>query len=201
MEDLGIIEKALELSFSDDDIIKAMEDIPQYIDITPQDFRELYKLSFKHLSKRLMSSIHASQIMTRDVITIRRGKTLTDVAKKLAKKGITGLPVVDDDDKVIGVISEKDILGSMGYESFMEMVSSYLEKGEIFLSTIANIKVEDVMRAPPITLLEDTTLGKIIELFVKERINRAPVVGRDNKIIGIVTRSDLIKTWEIVNKW
>ncbi len=185
------------IRISDDDILKAMEDISGYIDITPEDFKELYKHASEHALRRLLKSISARDIMTRDVITVKKNKRLRDVAGILAKMRITGLPVVDEEGVVRGVVSEKDILKRMGFDTFMDFVSGYLNKGETSLSSIGDIRVEEIMSTPPVTVFEDTTLMEIMRLFIEKDINRVPVVDKDMKIRGIVTRHDILKMWDI----
>ncbi len=185
------------IRISDDDILKAMKDISGYIDITPEDFKELYKHASEHALKRLLTSISARDIMTKDVITVKKGKTLRDVAALLAKMRITGLPVVDEDNVVTGIISEKDILKRMGFDTFMDLVASYLKMGETSIPSIGDTTVEEIMSTPPVTVFEDTTVMEIMRLFIEKNINRLPVVNKDMKIRGIVTRHDLLKIWEI----
>ncbi|MCK5138785.1 MAG: CBS domain-containing protein, partial [Thermodesulfovibrionia bacterium] len=97
-----------EINISDEDIYAAMKDIPGYLDITSGDFKELYRRAYRHALKRIAQSIKASDIMTRDVVTAAREMPLREVAKKMAEKSVSGVPVIEADKRVAGIISEKD---------------------------------------------------------------------------------------------
>src|SRR4030067_435205 len=102
------------IDISEEDIYEAMKEIRGYLDITPGDFKEIYKLTYRHAFNRLARSIKARDIMTKDVSFVTRATPLKEVAKLMAREKISGVPVIDADKKVLGVISEKDFLAHMG---------------------------------------------------------------------------------------
>ncbi len=108
------------------------------------------------------------EIMTRNLLTARPDQSVLEVVQLLAKNRITGLPVVDDDDRLIGVVSESDIIGKAG-------------------ETVA-----DIMTHGSWTVTEDTPLGEAAEILLRRRIRRLPVVRGDNELVGLVSRGDLI---------
>jgi CBS-domain-containing membrane protein len=183
------------IDISDNDIFEAMKDIPGYLDITPGNIKELYSHAYRHAISRLASSIRADDIMTRQVVSVQRQTPLTDVALLMAEKGVSGVPVIDKDRKVAGVISEKDFLSRMGAKdtrSFMSVVSECLKgKGCVALSIRAR-KAEDIMSSPAVTVHKDTTLIQIKEIFTKKRINRVAVVDKNGFLIGIISREDIV---------
>jgi CBS-domain-containing membrane protein len=183
------------IDISDNDIFEAMKDIPGYLDITPGDIKELYSYAYRHAINRLAGSIRADDIMTRQVVSVQRQTPLTDVALLMAEKGVSGVPVIDKDRKVAGVISEKDFLSRMGAKdtrSFMSVVSECLKgKGCVALSIRAR-KAEDIMSSPAVTVHKDTTLIQIKEIFTKKRINRVAVVDKNGFLIGIISREDIV---------
>ena len=109
-----------------------------------------------------------SEIMTRNVITARPDTSVVEIVQLLAKSRITGLPVVDDDNHLIGVVSESDIIGKAGDA------------------------VGDIMTNGSWTVTEDTPLGEAAEVMLRRRIRRLPVVRGDNELVGLLSRSDLI---------
>lgn len=186
---------SLDLKISDKDIYAAMKEIPGYLDITSGDFKELYRLAYRHALKRITQSIKAGDIMTREVVTAERGTPLREVAKRMAESGVSGIPVVETDQKVAGIISEKDFLTHMGakdIKTFMDVVAAYLLDKDYAAISIRAKKAEDIMTSPPITITEDTTLFDITKIFKEKQINRVPVVDRNNYLIGIVSREDII---------
>ncbi|MEE9610519.1 MAG: CBS domain-containing protein, partial [Desulfatiglandales bacterium] len=102
------------LDISDNDIIDAMKGINGYLDITPGDFKEVYRLAYAHAIERLTHLAKAKDVMTQKVISVERDTPLIEVVNMLANLGISGVPVVDKDRKVVGIISEKDFLFRMG---------------------------------------------------------------------------------------
>jgi CBS domain-containing membrane protein len=114
---------------SEADILEAMKDIHGYVDITPGDFKELYGLTNKHAIKRLTHLVKARDVMTEKVIFVTGAISLEEVAHSMATHGITGVPLVDNEEKVVGVISEKDFifhLGSKDTTTFMGVIAQCL---------------------------------------------------------------------------
>jgi len=85
-----------------------MKELEGYLDITPGDFKLLYGIAFHHAVLRLTQKVKAGDIMTKEVIFVYKDTPLSEIAQPLADKKISGLPVVDPERRVIGVISEKD---------------------------------------------------------------------------------------------
>ncbi len=139
------------MEISDKDIHEAMKDIPGYLDITTGDFKELYRLTYRHALKRIADSIKARDIMTSDVVSVKRDAPLTEVARLMAEQRVSGVPVIEHDRKVVGVVSEKDFLSRMGAsntKTFMGIVSECLEgKGCVALSMRAKI-LWSLLRSP-----------------------------------------------------
>lgn len=191
------------LELSDDDIYEAMKEIPGYIDITPQDFKEIYKHAFKQAITRIARSIKAVDIMTRRVLTVKRETPLQEVAEVMAMSGVAGVPVINDNKRVIGVISEKDFLKSMGIKeriNLMSVIAECLKGKGCVVVTIKGKTAKDIMTSPPVTIVEETTLMEIVDILNKKGINRLPVVDRDGYLIGIVSRADIIKAPFIKNR-
>src|SRR5208283_5524046 len=113
----------MEIEISDDDIFEAMKDIQGYLDITPADLKEIYRFAYRHAYDRIMKSVRARDIMTREVFAVRRSTPLEEVAEVMAARGISGVPVVEDDGKIAGVISGKDFLANMGAKDKMNFMA------------------------------------------------------------------------------
>ncbi len=131
------------LKVTDDDILQAMKQIPGYLDITPADFMEVYQVAYKHVLERLTSSIKAEHIMTREVVTVDEGATLLSVAQLMASHNISGLPVLNTEGKVSGIISEKDFITRMNASklpSFMHVIMEYGYKVFTAMSSYGIIK-------------------------------------------------------------
>jgi len=181
---------------SDADIFAAMKEISGYLDITPGDFKEVYQLAYRHGRERLLRTAQAREIMTRDVASVKMEMPLQEVAELMARRGVSGVPVLDAGDRVVGVISEKDFLRAMsagGITSFMGVVAQCLRDKGCKALGLRQGKAADLMSAPAVTVAADTQALEIMKLFREKGINRAPVLDARGRLIGIVSRGDLLK--------
>ena len=184
------------IDISDKDVYEAMKDIPGYLDITPGDFKELYKYAYIHALSRITCSIKAREIMTRDVISVEKEVSLKRVAELMARNAISGMPVVKKDKKVVGVISEKDFLSRMGGKSpksFMGVIAECLRGKGCVAVSIREQSARDIMTSPAITVSEETAVNEIAGIFTGKNINRVPVVNQDGVLTGIVSRADIVR--------
>lgn len=149
-----------------------------------------------------MKNKTAKDIMTTDVIVAYKDDDIANVAKLLIKEKIGGLPVVDDENKVVGIISETDIMKKEKHIDAPRVIN-FLE-GMIFLDDvkkmeedlkkIAALKVEELMSKDIIKVHENDKFDDIANIMIKKSINRVPVVDGDNKLKGIICRYDIIKS-------
>jgi CBS-domain-containing membrane protein len=91
---------------SDEDILKAMKEMEGYLDITPGDFKEIYLHAYEHALKRLLRAVPAKEVMSKAVAAVDVDTPLKDVAGIMASRGVSGVPVLDQNRAVVGVISE-----------------------------------------------------------------------------------------------
>jgi CBS domain-containing protein len=183
------------VDLSDEDIYDAMKQISGYLDITLGDFKEIYGLAFQHAANRLTQAVKAADIMNPDVVHVKPETPLKEVAEIMGRHSISGVPVVDEGRKVVGVISEKDFLSRMGMQkniTFMGVVAKCLLGDGCMAVDIRGKSAGDIMTAPAITVYEDASIMEIDSLMLKHRANRIPVLDQKDKLIGIVTRTDLL---------
>jgi CBS domain-containing protein len=183
------------VELSDEDVYDAMKQISGYLDITPGDFKEIYGLAFQHAISRLTLAVKAKDIMNRDVLYVTPVTPLKEVAEIMGRRGISGVPVVDEGRKVAGIISEKDFLSHMGMQkniTFMSVVAECLIGNGCMAVDIRGKSAGDIMTTAAISVYEDTSIMEIDNLMRKHRINRVPVLNKNDKLIGIVTRTDLL---------
>ena len=184
------------MELQEEDIFAAMREIPGYLDITPRDFKEIYVLAFQHALERLSREVTAAEIMTREVAWVSPDTPLAEVAGTMGQRGVSGVPVLDGDHRVVGVVSEKDFLRAMGVEesrNFMTLVASCLRKKGCVALPIKKATAGDLMSAPAVTVRPETRVRDLAELFSARHINRAPVTDADGRLVGIVSRGDLVK--------
>jgi CBS domain-containing protein len=119
--------------------------------------------------------LKAKDIMSKTVTTIRSDGTLLDAIQLLVCKEISGLPVVDERGKMIGIITEKDILNF------------------VFSGNLKNTRVADVMSKDVVSFSPETSVDTIALAVGQNKFRRVPIVEGD-KVVGIVSRRDIIRS-------
>jgi CBS domain-containing membrane protein len=150
------------LELREEDILEAMRAIPGYLDITPGDFKEIYRLAFQHALERLGRDVTAAEIMTRDVAAVNLETPVAEVAAVVGRRGVSGLPVVDAEHKVVGIISEKDFLSRMGVtepRNFMSLVAGCLKTKGCVALPIKKALAADIMSSPAVTVAPTPRCG------------------------------------------
>ena len=186
----------IDIEISDNDIYEAMKDIPGYLDITPADLKDVYKLAYRHALQRITQAVRAHDIMTTQVFSVNRTTPVMEVAELMAEKTVSGIPVLEEDGKVAGIISEKDFLSHMGSRDkthFMAVVAECLQGKGCVAMPIRSQKAEDIMTSPAVTVKEDTSVIEIANLFTEKNINRVPVINEEGRLKGIVSRADIVR--------
>jgi CBS domain-containing protein len=141
--------------------------------------------------------MRAHQIMTKDVITVTPHTTIEEAAKIMLRTHISGLPVMDEAGKLVGIVSESDFLrrNEIGTgRKRAKWLQFFLGPGTAANEFVRERgrKVEDVMTPDPITVGEETPLEDLVRLMEKNDIKRLPVMG-GRALRGIVTRSNLLQ--------
>ncbi|MFB7827488.1 CBS domain-containing protein, partial [Streptomyces hydrogenans] len=116
-----------------------------------------------------MKHLKVGGLMTDDVVSALPAMSFRDAAKLLAEHDITGLPVVDTDDHVIGVVSESDLLARRA------------------------LTVRGVMSTPAVTVHAEEAAADAARLMARRGVERLPVVDEEERLVGIVTRRDLLR--------
>ncbi|MDQ2085615.1 CBS domain-containing protein [Herbivorax sp. ANBcel31] len=142
----------------------------------------------------------AKDIMSKDVVTVKKDATVEEIAHVLTDKNISGVPVVDEENRVIGIVTEKDMLYKnvkphfppvveiLGGLIFLKGVKKYNDE----LKKLVATKAEEIMTKEVFTVDEDYDIDNIATLMVEKDIKRIPVV-KDSKLTGIISRADILK--------
>lgn len=140
------------------------------------------------------------QCMSQPVFCVKRGETLKKVFEIMDKHGILGLPVVDEEEKVVGIVTESDLIAhvtTLETPSALPLLGSliYLQSPERFNESLKKHcaqTVEEMMVTPVVSVEEGTSLKEAIDKMAEHKINRLPVVDKTGKLLGILTRSDVV---------
>jgi CBS domain-containing protein len=137
----------------------------------------------------------ARDVMTKQVYTVRPSDSAKKAADLICRHQIAGLPVIDENNKVVGVVSEKDILKKIypSYDEFHRdpIGSMNFEEMEKNFQDVNGLKVKDIMATPPITAPPDMPILKIGSMMILKRIRRVPIVDGQGKLLGIVSQGDI----------
>ena len=138
----------------------------------------------------------AKDVMTTEVVYAGPETSVRAIAQTLLKRRISGVPVADDDGRVIGMISEGDLMRRPESETdqprswWLELIEGPEDRAGHYLKS-HGLTARDVMTREPITVTEDTPLEEIATLLERKAIKRVPVL-RNGKLVGIVSRADLL---------
>lgn len=140
--------------------------------------------------------MHAKDVMTTSVVTVGPDTDVRTIARFLIERRISAVPVVDQAGRVVGIVSEGDLMrraeaGTERHPSWwLELLASPEDKARDYAKS-HGLTAKDVMTRPAVTVAEDAPLGEIATLLERHRIKRVPVV-RDGTIVGIVSRANLL---------
>lgn len=118
--------------------------------------------------------MQARDIMTPDVLTIAPEATVQDCARLLAEYHVSGVPVLDEARRMVGIVTQADVIGKEG-------------------GTVASLMTTRV-----VSVREDTPVDEVAQILTSNRFKRVPVV-RDGRVVGIVSRADIVRT--IASRW
>jgi len=122
-----------------------------------------------------MKTTKALDIMTAPVVTARPDMLLDEVIRLLLRWHISGLPVVDDGGRLVGVISEHDVMNFA------------------FSGDAADTRVEEAMSREVVTFGPDADIETLVNACATKRIRRIPITTGDRKVVGIVSRRDILR--------
>jgi CBS domain-containing membrane protein len=145
-----------------------------------------------------------SDIMTQETITSSPEESILVATEKIVKNNIHSLPVVNEEKKLLGIITEMDFFIKNATISFLSDYINVLnkikendilsEKDQRSLDKISKIKVKDIMTMKCITVFKDTRIEELMETFSKTRFKTFPVIDKQSNLVGIVSLVDVIKS-------
>jgi CBS domain-containing membrane protein len=178
----------VKLAFNEDDLIAALKDMGGFIDVTGEDLERIYTLALLHAHRGRFGDIRLKDIMTREVVTTRSSATLEDIWSLLREHRVRGVPVTDDSGRVVGMVTIADFLKTRDWR----ICTSLRQRLKLFLKRKSGATAEQVMTSPVISARENTHLAEAFLTFAEKGINHLPVTDEDNRLVGIVTRLDLL---------
>ncbi len=141
------------------------------------------------------------EIMTTEVVAVRRDTSVNEIAKLMGERDISGIPVVDESNRVVGIVTELDMivrntrLEMPAFIQILDLARIPLERPGHYRDRLRHMlgaQAADIMTEQVITISPDAEAKDLAELMVKRRLNPVPVV-EDGVLVGIVSRADLIR--------
>lgn len=121
-----------------------------------------------------MKTTKAADIMTTNVITVKKDTVLTDAISLLLRWHISAMPVVDDEDRMVGIVSEIDLVNLT------------------FDGNAADTLVEEVMVTEVVSFSPNTELADLVQVFSQKHLRRVPII-ENGRVVGIVSRRDILR--------
>ena len=179
---------------SDEDLRAARREMKGYVDVTEDDLKRIYAIALRHAEQRVARRVSVRDVMTANVIKVRADADISEVTNLLSEHRISGMPVVDGEDRVIGVITEADVLSMAG-----------LRRGHGFKDIIRHILGEPLpgparQEAPGCHELPGDNDGARSGHpgsgpdTGRTEDKAAPVVDGRGKLIGVISRADIVRT-------
>jgi CBS domain-containing membrane protein len=183
-----------DVELEDEDLRAALIELRQYVDVTEEDLKKIFSAAVNHAKRRIAQKTPVKDVMTRDVIAVGKKATLQEVARLLSENRVSGMPVVDEDRRVIGVVSEADVLHTAGVKkghTFKDILRHLL--GEPLPRRGKGDRAEDIMTTPAVTTTPEADIREVAKILDEKRIKRLPVVDNEEKLVGIISRANLVK--------
>ncbi len=133
-------------------------------------------------------------VMSAHVVAVRPTAGYKDMAAMLREQRVSAFPVIDEDGKVIGVVSESDLLVKAALEGTVPGTLQGLTQRRV-RSQVTGLTAADLMTRPAVTIGPDEPVSHAARLMYSKRVKRLPVVSDDGRLIGIVTRSDVLSVY------
>ena len=183
-----------------EDYERALQSMNTFMDIGVNDLMTLAERAQYFAGQRMTESLKVSRIMSHPVQVVHEQTTMSDAAHLMVTQRISGLPVVDDDERLVGIVTEADFLRGLGvpahhpthslWQTLEAMFGHLAHHGELEgpEDPVANHMVRDVVCASADHYVDD-----VIQLMKQHRVKRVVICNAERRATGMVTRSDLVR--------
>lgn len=183
---------APEIKLSDEDILDSMRHIPGYLDISTEDFRVIYHLAHRHAVGRVFAGVNAGNLMRTVIEPLQPDLALDQAAKRIVASGYKGLPVVDANGEVLGMLTETDFLRRLKADTFLELLLRIIDESPELMHFFHDSAASAVMTAPAVTVARDAGFAAIMKAFQNHEGRSMPVVDGQGRLCGLLLRKDFL---------
>lgn len=142
-----------------------------------------------------MREVTVADVMTHNVVTVRPEAGFREIADLLVNQWISAVPVTDEAGTVLGIVSEADLLAKLEYSDRVPSHPLVLRRARAHRAKAGGDTAADVMTAPAVTIAPDASVAQAARAMEAARVKRLPVVGVDGRLVGLVSRRDLVRTY------
>jgi CBS domain-containing membrane protein len=178
------------------DVEQALQEIGAYIDVTGYDLEEIYSRATLHAARRALARVKVCDVMQREVPRCEYGDELEAIWEHMRADRHQGVPVIDRSGRVVGIVTIVDFLKHVDGRvagTPIERLARLIRRTSGPASNKPEV-VGQIMTAPAITVHDNAPIAALIPLFADDRIHHLPVVDSDDRLVGMVTQSELLAT-------
>lgn len=179
------------------DLEQAMKEMDTYLDVSVDDLMEIYHRAQHHVMLRLVEDRPVSEFIEPNVIVARPRESVMEAGQRFIDHRIGILPVVDAEKKLVGVLTEADVLSLVGLPHHRpgtrlhEIWDSLLGHHEDRRS--AAERVEELMSARPLTVHRDAPVGEVVHRMKEKHVKTLIVINANREVCGVISRSTILK--------
>ena len=173
------------MSFSEDDVERALADFGEYVDVTRDDLAQLIKQTEKHALRRSMGEITAADIMSRDLYWGTPDCSIQQAWQTLREHRLHSFPVLEPDSRrLVGIVTLVDLL------KHFQPASARIKFGQ--LKFLRGVQLRTIMSTPVVSVTEDSHMVDLVFLLSDRGLHCLPVVDDQQRLVGMITQTDLI---------
>ena len=184
------------VDISDQDAYEAMAEISGFLDITPSDFKMLYRHAYQHAVDRLSCAVKVRAAMDRAAIAVEVDTPLIAVAERMTATGAAFVPVIDGRRAVVGVIARSDFLVCIAPDhnhEALRLVGDHRRGRRGMAGAVPAPLARHIMHTPAVTVGIDDTAKEVIATVKRSGLMRFPVIDADGRLAGVLSLPDLMK--------
>ena len=185
------------MNLQSEDFQAALKELDTYTDVSIEDLMRIHKSAQRYAQLRQTGNVAVKDIMTREIVTVTPETSIKEAAQNLLTHRISGLPVVNNENKLVGIVTEADFLNAIGIPSHHPTHSLWHTLQLMFTHRPNALEtprtVADIMKADVVTIQADQTLHEVIDLMKRHSIKRIVVTDATNQVEGMITRSNLVR--------
>lgn len=184
--------------FLEQDLHLALQDLDTYIDISKEQLTDIFSLALHHAQQRKTKTVQCAQIMSTEVYSVEFGTELEEIWQQIHDRNITSAPVVDPANRVIGIVTIRDYLKQallFSKEPLKVRMKKFIQRTPGLTAEKAEVAGQ-IMTTPVIIAQQTQYVNEIVSLFFQHDIHHIPIVDDNDKLVGIVTRTDILSILE-----